>query len=352
MFIVYAFVLIVLAIFSYTQIDLNLTLLNWPSYLDFQKSMIQLGYFNRPVNTIIFVIIFIFLVVGYLYFLKLSAPSSYDKKKLIRLLLIMAVVTLGAYSAFSHDLFNYIFDARIITKYGLNPYQHKALDFPGDDWIRFMQWTHRTYPYGPAWLVITFVPSMLGLGKFLVTYLLFKLLFAFSYVISCIYIYKIAHIQGQKPERAVILYALHPLVIFDVLISPRIDSAMIALALIGVYTLLKNQKKLSFIAILISALIKFASALFLPVIMIKQFQNHKYLFSYLFVAALVTSIAQSIYSHTLQPWYLLMPTAFLPFLIPYISFRKILTISMLFMLPLWIYIYFVNTGQWLPVIMY
>ena len=89
----------------------------------------------------------------YFYFLYAVYKKKINKK-IIRNLIVITSIGLGfSYVAFSYDLFNYIFDAKIITFYHQNPYFHKALDYPGDPMLSFMRWTHRVYPYGPIWLV-------------------------------------------------------------------------------------------------------------------------------------------------------------------------------------------------------
>ena len=150
----YFFVLFLLSIYSYSQIDLNLTLLQTPWFLSFKSALINLGYYNRPLSTVIFTVLVLLL-----YIIK--------PKKIILAIGGVCLISLLSYPFLSHDFFNYIFDARIVTLYHQNPYFFKALDFPNDTWIRFMQWTHRTYPYGPVWLVLTIIPSFLGFGKFI-----------------------------------------------------------------------------------------------------------------------------------------------------------------------------------------
>ncbi len=167
--ILYFIVVVALSFFSYTQVDLNLTLLNWQPYLHLQNQLTNLGYFNRQINTVIFSVIFILLLLFYFLIIQHTLKNSQKSINIKKIIITTGVILLFGYPDFSHDLFNYIFDARILTHYGLNPYEFKALDFPTDTWIRFMHWTHRTYPYGPAWLAITAIPSLLGLNIFILT---------------------------------------------------------------------------------------------------------------------------------------------------------------------------------------
>jgi len=99
-----------------------------------------------------------------------------------------------------------------------------------------MHWTHRTYPYGPTFLLLSFIPSFLGLGKFLPTFLLFKAFFGFFYVLGVFSLAKI------KKEWAV-TFATHPLVIIEGLVCSHNDLVAVSLVLAG-WFLLTKQKSL------------------------------------------------------------------------------------------------------------
>jgi len=64
--ITYYVLLITFSVFSYSQIDLNLTLSKNPLYLAFQKQMTSLGYYHRPLSTTIFVVLSLLLITYYL----------------------------------------------------------------------------------------------------------------------------------------------------------------------------------------------------------------------------------------------------------------------------------------------
>ena len=203
---------LILVVYSYSQIDLNLTLSSNILYQHFQQILINIGYYNRPFSALIYVvIIFVFFINYGLFSLKWKKILFWDLKTII---LFSSVILLFSYPAFSHDFFNYMFDARIVTKYFANPYVHSALDYPSDLWIRFMHWTHRTYPYGPIWLAATLIPSFLGMGKFVLTLFYFKLMFTFLHLGNIVFISKIVgKINYRYQNLAIILYALNPLVL-------------------------------------------------------------------------------------------------------------------------------------------
>ena len=102
MVIAYGITLALFALYSYSLLDLNLTLLNFDLWTQFRNVMIQFGYFQRLNSTFVFVAL-ICLVSGFhLYLLK-----NYKKYSALHLSLIIAVILLFAYPFLSHDLFNY-----------------------------------------------------------------------------------------------------------------------------------------------------------------------------------------------------------------------------------------------------
>ncbi len=208
----YTILLFCLTLFSYSQIDLNLTLSSNASYQSLQNQLIYLGYYNRPLSTLIYgVLIFLFFIL-YFLILQLVRQKKFSLSHINYFLVLSLGILFFSYPAFSHDLFNYMFDARIVTKYHANPYLYKALDFPSDLWIRFMHWVHRTYPYGPVWLMVTLPFSYLGFEKFVPTLFAFKLMFTLFHVGNSILIYRI--LKEKSPKDAAVgltFYALNPL---------------------------------------------------------------------------------------------------------------------------------------------
>src|SRR5580704_2922344 len=130
--IVYIFVFIFLFLYSFTQIDLGLVISRYPFFYHIEKSFQQIGYFNRPLSTSLYLFILFGLTALYITSLKLAAKKKLDKKFIWKVILIGTVLLTFSYSAFSYDIFNYIFDAKMVTHYHVNPYIHKALDFPHD----------------------------------------------------------------------------------------------------------------------------------------------------------------------------------------------------------------------------
>ncbi|MBI4099613.1 hypothetical protein HY440_01255 [Candidatus Microgenomates bacterium] len=327
MIVLYLLFLFFLGLYSYSQIDLNLTLLQTPWFLSFQNTMIQLGYYQRPLSTSIFLVLISGLFIFYLRLLK-NPPQ-----KLYLLIGGIVAISLLAYPAFSHDFFNYLFDARIVTLYHQNPYFFKALDFPTDTWIRFMHWTHRTYPYGPFWLILTLPVSFLGLGKFILTALNFKLLFAAFYLGSTLLIKKLSG------NRSALFFATNPVVVIESLVSPHLDSSMAFFFLLGLYFLVSKKRLFALLAVLASGGVKFLTWVTLPLFFGLPIKR-VFQFS---LALLLVALIPVIWQREAYPWYFLPPLAVTALLI---DDKKIFLLSVAVSLGLMLhYLPFLYFGQ-------
>lgn len=195
-------------IYSFTQVDLNLTLSKLSIYQTVEKFLQYVGFFQRPLSTLIFVVILSLLFIFYLLFLYLAKKGRLKIFHLAVLTVLTSVCLVFSYNAFSYDLFNYIFDARILSHYHLNPYFHKPSDFFNDPMLNFMRWTHRFYPYGPSWLVLTVPLTFIGMEYFLPTFFLFKILMGLSFLGSCYLIYRFPKRSSRKIKFSMLHFSL------------------------------------------------------------------------------------------------------------------------------------------------
>lgn len=304
-YVFYSIILFLLTVYSYSQIDLNLTLSSNQIYQNIQQKLIYLGYFNRPLSTMIFLILVFLLSAIYLLILYLIKQKRLSLINIKWLVSVSCVILLFSYSAFSHDLFNYMFDARIVTTYAQNPYVRSALDFPGDLWIRFMHWTHRTYPYGPVWLLLTLPFSILGFGKFVLTLFAFKLMFTIFHLGNVYLIYKI--LKKTTPKLSLLgtaVYAFNPVVLIESLVSPHNEVVMLFFLLWAIYFITcENNKLAAIFNLLLSAGIKFVTIILLPIFLFKNFARNFNLFLILNLILLIPPLALQIILREPYPWY-------------------------------------------------
>lgn len=343
-------VLALLFLYSFTQVDLGLTLNRSSVITDIQKSFQYIGYFNRPVSAMLAGSLFVLLGALYILTLYLVWHKKISSRVIWAFTFLTSVILFFSYNAFSYDLFNYMFDAKIITEYGQNPYFKKALDFPDDPYLGFMHWTHRTYPYGPVWLVLTVPFSLAGMQIFILTFYLFKLLVIASYIACSYLIYRIA--KGRKivsPAFALAFFSLNPLVIIEGLVSAHHDLVMMVFALLGIYFLLQKKNVYSWIFLIISIGVKFATTLLLPLFFWYPFsrrKNKEELFFHLSVFLMVGAIILASQRTTFQPWYLLFALPFASF-VSYKYYILIPFVIISFLVPFQ-YIPFLYSGNFDP----
>lgn len=306
---------IALFLYSYTQVDLGLTLTEISIWQVIQTSFQQIGYFNRPLSTAFYLILLVLFFVLYIFSLRGVKSGGLTRRDLWKIILAVGVILLFSYNAFSYDLFNYIFDAKIVTHYGQNPYEHKALDYMGDPMLGFMHWTHRTYPYGPTWLLLTIPVSYTSSFYFLLTIYSFKAIMVLSYLGTVYYLEKI--LMLLKKEQAlfgIAFFALHPLVLIESLVSAHHDIVMMFFAIFGFYLVLQRKRLWGFLSLLFSIGIKFVTIFLLPLIFIPKKYiegKHKESFLVLLNLLMIMPIILASIRTNFQPWYLIfvLPTA-------------------------------------------
>ncbi len=376
LFVLYSFY----AVWSYSLTDPNLVFTSWQPYWQAQQWLWQSIYANAQLQSALYVVLL--LGIWVVYGLIVHQLASHFRSVLMQpkhWLVILAVATplVISYNALSHDIFNYIFNARMIIQYGADPHVQTALKFVSDPWVRFMHNTHTVAPYGYGWTAITIIPYLLGFGKFTVTWILFKLSAALSLLLLAASTNWLS-VQVRKqplswPE--VGLLFLNPLLLIEVLGNAHNDLWMMAPALVAVGIALRfGTKKLGWLfgLILTSVSVKYATLVLLPAfILILYAENiwerlrsrlllrlpmqllvplierligdrvRKNIVGITATAAAILLLLPLLTSRSQQfhPWYLLWSLVWLPFIS--VRFVKVLlvsfSISSLFRYVPWIY---------------
>lgn len=306
-------------LYSFTQVDLSLTLSQASIFQQAQKSFQYIGWFNRPLSTYLYIGLLVYLFCLFAITVLQAVKNKFSAKSIWTIIIVVTIILIPSYNAFSYDLFNYIFDARIVSNYGLNPYEYKPLDFSGDPMLSFMRSTHRIYPYGPTWLGITVPLTFFANEIFVLSLILFKSLSALAFLGTAFFIGKIAQVLKLKNVNlAIVLFTLNPLVLIESLVSSHNEIVMMFFAIFFLYLLFINKKIFSGLLLLISIGIKYATAIFVPIyllkIIYKKIDNSK-LLDYAFVLSVIAVIATSLASGQnkgaeFQPWYLLLTAPF------------------------------------------
>lgn len=326
MLVIYFIIIFLFSIYTYALVDPNLTLIAHPLWEIFRNNMVILGYHNRPLSSIIYIVGIIVLFLFHTYFIR-------SKRKLdaMRIGLIIALITLFAYPLLSHDLFNYMFTGKIVTHYHENPYLMRALDYPQDEWTRFMHWTHVTYPYGPTFLPMLLIPSLIGFSKFSLTFVLFKLFFATFYLMSVYFLNKVSRWSA-------LFFATNPLIIIEALVNNHNDIVAVGIGIAGIYAMIKGRKHFGRFFMLISGLIKYIT---LPLLIAEKPQKKLTRTNLLVIVGMITTIIAVCVKNGPYPWYFLNVFVLLPFV-----GKRMKDFSLLFLGLLLSYYPFIAFGEW------
>ena len=310
--------ILLLFLYSFTQIDLGLTLTRVSWWQGIQKNFQLIGYFNRPLSTGFYLGILLLLFVFYVLLLWLAKKDRLLPKNLWWLIGLTALVLLFSYPAFSHDIFNYIFDAKTVVVYHKSPYEVKPLDFPGDPMLGFMHWTHRPSIFPPFWIGLSIFPFVLGFGKFILQLFWFKAMMTVFYLGTIWLIDKILRVLNVKnPIFHLAFYALNPLILVESLVSGHYDGVMIFFALLAFYLLLKKKYCNSFLFWFFSIGLKYVSAVLLPIFLLGLMKKIKerYLIELAIILMFLAIFVVTYWYLGFQPWYLL-------WVLPFIALRE------------------------------
>lgn len=276
---------IFLFLFSYTQVDLNLTLSQASFWQGIQKAFQQVGYYQRPLATAIYISILLIFFLAYWFLLRHVKKMTYEKIRNL-ILVVFAILVFSYPAAFSYDFFNYLFTAKTVLVYHQNPYAVTPLQFAGiDPWTNFMRWTHLPSAYTPFWILLSLFPYVAGLGYFLSVLFATKLFIAGFYILACWALWK-----STKSVMALSVFALNPLILVESLVSGHNDIVMVAFVLLAIaYN--KNWLLLS-----LSVATKLMTIVLVPVFWLKK--NSQWM-----LGAMLIGLAAVLLKREFLPWY-------------------------------------------------
>ncbi len=257
--------------FSYTQIDLSLTLSEETIVQTIQKEFQYVGFYQRPLATGIYISVLLSMMGLYGSVLFALWKRMIFERHLWCIVFAMAGILLCSYSAaFSYDIFNYIFYPRMILVYGVNPFEVKPLAFRGiDAMLSFMRWTHVNSPYTPFWIFLSIVQYLLSFEKMLFLLWTMKIIQIGSYIGLIWMIGKILTITKNTYRLiGMASFAFHPLVIIEVLVSGHNDIVMMMFALLSYFLWLKRHVLSSLLFYSLSVATKFMTIILLPLFII------------------------------------------------------------------------------------
>lgn len=297
----YAIASFALFLYSYTQVDLNLTLSTVSIWQYIQKAFQYIGFYERALSTAIYVGILGFLYGLYVIALRRVRKGILTVNGLWRIIFCIGIVLVLSYPAFSYDIFNYMFTAKTVLLYHKNPYEVIPMQFMSiDPWVGVMRWIHLPSAYTPLWITLSLPAYFFGFGTFLLILWNFKIIALCFYLLAVKGIYHV--LKAVEPGSALIgmaIFALNPLIIIESLVSGHNDIAMMAIAIWSmVFFIERKQHFWSWWLLSLSIGMKLMTIFLIPGFFLKWRRS-------VVLAGMIFGFVLVILQRELLPWYLL-----------------------------------------------
>lgn len=295
----YTAVSLALLLYSYTQVDLSLTLTRVSVWQTIQRAFQYIGYYQRPLSTAIYCVILLGLYVLYYWTIRCTQKRTITENQLWRVLFTVVIVLVLSYPAFSYDMFNYIFTAKTVLVYHKNPYEVIPFQFVGvDPLLSFMHWTHLPSAYTPLWIALTLPAYLLGFGYFLLTLWNLKVLVACFYLATVWGIGRILeHVEPENKVTGMAIFALNPLVLIECLVSAHNDVVMMAFAMLAWLLYLQKKRICSLFVLSLSVATKLMTLFVVPVALLGWNRMLAFI-------AIMVGFVLVLFQREVLPWYL------------------------------------------------
>lgn len=373
-----AILLLLYSGWSWILVNPNLFFTSWSPYVTAQTWLQETVAPNHQLVVSLYLGLIILLFINYIAL----ADKLTDKRKDWPWLIIAIIPLLFAYNALSSDVFNYLFNAKMVTVYHDNPHIHTAMDYANDDWTRFMHNVHTPAPYGYGWTAASLIPFWLSGGKFSAAWLVFRLVnvgLLGATTISLLYFRRQLEIKNNPT--LIFWWLVNPLVLIELIANIHNDLWMMLPALWSLYLVYPRARKLSkkrivlaIILFLFSLSCKYATLALMPAwlfLLINNFNTQIYVAmnkwnksatklvkkmaiiinNYFFdwCALLMFLPLLTARSQRFHPWYLTWSLVFLPLTKNEITKTSLVILSLSAMLR---YVPWLWTGDYTPTVLW
>jgi hypothetical protein len=204
--------------------------------------------------------------------LNLLGQARVSTPILVGLTAAVAAIGVLIYPHFGSDVFDYAAYERLWVVYGDNPLLGIVANHPGDWLLPFVNVPDRTPAYGPLWSLLTWPIVRLAPDSAIGLVAGYKLLSLGAYIASCWLIWH--SVEQSRRQRALVLFAWSPLVIFESLGKLHNDS-LISLSLVAVVWLSTcNRLPAGVLAAVMGGLVKATTLTAAPPLLLRTFRQH------------------------------------------------------------------------------
>jgi Glycosyltransferase family 87 len=188
---------------------------------------------------------------------------------LIALPSLSVAVLLPGYPLLSNDLFKYVFDGRIMTVYGENPFLHVPADFPDDRFYDLVYWKAAVNAHGPIWRVLEAASAEVGSERCVDAILAMKVWPTLAYLATIGVLYFL--LRSICPNRALtgtLAYAWCPLVLLEAVQNGHNDVVAALPVLLAVWAAQSGRWRLAIVLVAVGFLVKPLAAVAGPILLV------------------------------------------------------------------------------------
>ncbi|MEO7911335.1 MAG: hypothetical protein ABIV47_16950 [Roseiflexaceae bacterium] len=175
--------------------------------------------------------------------------------------LLFFVLAVVALPNINRDIYNYILSGRVAAVYGANPYESAPNRFPDDALYRYASARYTDYAGDnkmPVWMLLNVALARLGGDNPVANLLLYRSVFLLFNIGNLALIAWILHIiRPQLLLAGLVIYAWNPII--AVYGQSKVDTVMVFFLLLAVLALLQEKRRLAFVVLGVSALVKLIS---------------------------------------------------------------------------------------------
>ena len=230
--------------------------------------------FQGTIAGIVIIGLLLIFSVFYFYIIKNNKEIFTNKKQIFLFVIIISFIFMMILPYLSSDIFYYMGDGWLLSKYKQNPYYVSVAELQAqginDEILNNTgYWKETTSVYGPLWSIIAAFLVSLSFGNVTISLFIFKFASFLVHILNCYLIYKIT-----KSHKYILLYGLNPLILLEFLGNVHNDIYLLLFMLIALYFLIRKKNiYLGMLFLAFSISIKYSTALIVPFILIYCFRN-------------------------------------------------------------------------------
>ena len=266
---------VILCVPSIIYLIFNGTVDGFNSYYTYTLSISDNDVVSITSGILLIGLLLLFSVI-YLLIIKKEKHIFKNKKEVIVFITIIAAIFMIILPYLSSDIYYYIGDSWLCSKYHENPYYTTVKDLQdrgiNDEILNNTgYWKHTVTVYGPLYNIISIILSFFSFGNITLALYIFKMVSLIVHILNSVIIGKIT-----KSKKYMLLYGLNPLILIELLSNVHNDIYLILFLLLALYFLVRKKNiLLTTVFLAFSMAIKFSTILIVPFILLYCFRKEK-----------------------------------------------------------------------------